>query len=142
MIMKAERMKFIFDKHRGDGAFVKTWEEFDSGQQSLMLKGSKLSPDEVPVIGIVEGPNPLVITTKRILWHSHETQYSLDLSEINGVRVPEFVESNKLDLYRLWLITGSGKEYLVETKPGKPFFVLWNLLIRITDQPKQADKPF
>lgn len=136
MPIKAERMRFIFGKLRGDNTLVKTWEEFDSAQQSLILRAFKFHSDEVPVIGIAEGRNPVVITTKRIAWHLDGALHSLDLSAIAEVKVPDFAESNKLDLHRLWLRTREGKEYPVETESGKPFFILWNLLIRVIDQLK------
>jgi hypothetical protein len=136
MPIKAERMRFIFGKLRGDNTLVKTWEEFDSAQQSVILRAFKFHSDEVPVIGIAEGRNPVVITTKRIVWHLDEALRSLDLNAIAEVRVPDFAESNKLDLHRLWLRTREGSEFPVETEPGKPFFILWNLLIRVVDQLK------
>ena len=136
MPIKAERMRFIFSKLRGDNPLVKTWEEFNPAQQSLISREFKFDSDEIPVIGIAEGRNPVVITTKRIVWHLNEAVRSLDLSSIGEVKVPDFAESNKLDLHRLWLRTNEGKEYPVETESGKPFFVLWNLLIRVIDKPK------
>jgi hypothetical protein len=72
MPVKAERMRFIFGKLRGDNTLVKTWEEFDAAQQSLILREFEFDSDEVPVIGIAEGRNPVVITTKRIVWHLNE----------------------------------------------------------------------
>jgi|SRR5215510_7417749 len=136
--MKAERIRFIFNKLRGDNRFVKPWEDLDSDQRLSMLEGVKLDADEVPVIGIAEGPTRVMITTRRIFWSSDGSLLFLDLNEIATVKVPEFMESNKLDLHRLWLITRAGSEYALETQPGKPLFVLWNLLIRILDRPKSA----
>ena len=129
-------MKFIFNKLRGDGQTVKPWEELDSSQRFSVLEGIKLDTDEIPVVAITEGPSRVVITTKRIAWHSNSMSHDICLGEITTVRVPGFMESNKLDLHRLWLITRAGKEYPLETGPDKPFFVLWNFLIRIIDQPE------
>jgi hypothetical protein len=137
--MKAERIKFKFNRQRGDAALIKTWTEFDSAQQSLMLKGVKLDPDEVPVVGISEGRGRVAITTKRIIWHFGGVPHSLDLRNVAKVSVPESCESSKLDLHRLWLVTREGDEYLVETEP-EPFFVLWNLLLSIIGEPLPVDR--
>jgi hypothetical protein len=71
----------------------------------------------------------VLITTKRIVWRSGQTSREVRLDHTVTVNVPDFMDSNKLDLYGLWLITTEGGEYSLETEPGEPFFVLWNLLI-------------
>jgi hypothetical protein len=138
MPIKADRLRFIFAKLRGDNALVKTWEEFDATQQALIVRGLKFDSDEVQVVGIGKDRNLVVITTKRIIWHSTDALQSLKLDAIAEVKVPDFARSNKLDLNRLWLRTREGTEYPLEMESGEPFFVLWNLLIRVIDQLKIA----
>src|SRR6266436_1758973 len=110
--MNARRMKFLFNKHRGLNLVIRTWEEFNPVQQSLMLEHVQVSPDEVPVIGSAEGRTRIMITTKRIVWWSNETQQSLNLDSIAAVKAPEFFQASKHDLHQLWLVTRDGEEYL------------------------------
>lgn len=129
-------MRFIFNKLRGDDPVVRLWEEIDSNEQLSLLQGIRLDPDEEPAVGIPEGPSPVVVTTKRIAWRSGNTLHDVSLGDVVAVNVPEFMEVSKLDLRRLWLVTRSGEEFLLETEPGTPFFVLWNFLLRVIEQPK------
>jgi hypothetical protein len=129
--MNAHRVRFVFNKHRGKSAVIRTWEEIGPAQQCLILEGVQLDPDEVPVIGSAEGQMRMMITTKRIVWRAHETVHDVDLDAIARVKVPEFFESNKQDLHELWLVTRDGAEFQLDAEPGEPAFVLWNLLLGI-----------
>jgi hypothetical protein len=136
MTRNPERIRFVFNKFRGDSPSAKTWDEIDPVQQTSMLEGVGLGPCEVPVVAMVHRRNPIVITTERIVWQTSEGPRTLNLDEVSSVKAPEFFESDKHDVHQLALTTRNGQKYLLETEPGKVLFVLWNLLIRIIDLPK------
>ena len=132
--LEPQKMKFIFSKERaGANVSIKLWEELDPTRQNSMLKGTDLEQDEVPVVGLPNGRNPIVITTQRIIWRSTEGLFSIDISAISSVDAPGFGECSKLDLHRLRLKTRDGTEYLLDAMAGKEFFVLWNFALRIID---------
>jgi len=136
MIRKPERIRFIFNKLRGDNASTKTWEEFDSSQRCSILEGVHLNAGEVPVVGLTQCPNPVLITTQRVIWHTGEGPKTICLDEVASVQAPDFFESSKLDVHQLLITTHDGREHSLETQPGDPLFVLWNLLLGIIDRPK------
>jgi hypothetical protein len=82
----------------------------------------RLESDEEPAVGIVEGPSDVLITTKRIVWRSGQTSREVRLDHTATVNVPDFMDSNKLDLYGLWLITTEGGEYSQAAASAAPFF--------------------
>lgn len=136
MIRSQRRIQFVFNKVRGNNVDLKAWEEFDSFQQSFMLKGISLDSDDFPIVAMYEGPNKIIVTTKRIISRKGKSTCDVELNTITTITAPGFVESSKLDLNRLLLTTIDGSQYLVETPPGESLFVLWNLLLGIVEQPK------
>ena len=136
--MTAQGIRFLFNKQRGSSTVIRTWEEFDAAQQARILEGVQLDPGEFPIIGSADERTCLTITQKRILWRLDSTPYSLDLDRIVRVKVPEFFESSKHDLRRLWIVTSDGTEHPVEVESGEPFFVLWNLLLQMVGQPRSV----
>ncbi len=138
--MNAERMKFVLNRQRGADTTFKSWDELDPAQQRLLLEDVELAPDEVPAIGCVEGRTRVMITTERIIWQSSEVLQSLELKFIARVSVPEFFESSKHDVHRLWLMTHEGETHVLDVEPGESFFVLWNLLLALIPPAKSRPR--
>jgi hypothetical protein len=136
MIRSPKRIRFSFNKLRGDNAHAKTWEELDALQQSSMLEGVHLKRDELPVVAFVECRDPVVITTQRIVWRTNDGSRSVDLDEVASVNAPERFERRKDEVRQLMIKTHEGQEHLLETQPGEQLFVLWNLLLSIIKRPR------
>ena len=120
-----------FQKLRGDNTDIKAWDEFSPAEQSWLLGETQLRQDEVPVIATTQGPAPLVITTAQIFWRSQEVLHSLALDQIVAVKAPQIMNLSKLDVTELELTDVAGEKHLLRTKPGKPLFIIWNVLLKV-----------
>lgn len=129
-----------FRKLRGDNTDIKLWEEFLAEEQSRLLNGIELFQDETPVIAALQGPSPVIITTARILWRSQEVSHSLRLDQIASVNAPEVMHVSKLDLAELELTDIEKNRHRLRTKPGKPLFIVWNLLLRLVRSRKHKSR--
>lgn len=118
-----------FERRRGDDPYSRLWEELPLGSRTLLLRGVVLETQEVPVCAITALPNPVVITTRHLVWRVGESPHSLRLNELASCQPPSLPMS-KLDMSKVVVKTHSGKEHLIETAPGKTLFVLWNVLLQ------------
>lgn len=133
MKVTAKWISLKFEKLRGDNPYAKSWDEIPSDWQSSMLEAVHFDSDEAPVCAITASPNPVVITTKRMIWRSDAaTTQHLLFSELASVEAPEFFHKSKLDISKLIITTRSGQEHSILTEPGTTLFVLWNLLLKFT----------
>lgn len=76
--------------------------------------------------------DPVVITTKRVVWHSNQSKHHLHLTELASVRAPEAFQTRKLDMSKLVVTTRSGEKHELVTARGETLFILWNLLLNFT----------
>ena len=88
------------------------------------------------MIAALQGPSPVIITTARILWRSQEVSHSLRLDQIASVNAPEVMHVSNLDLSELEITDIEKNRHGLRTKPGKPLFIVWNLLLRLVRSQK------
>ena len=113
---------------RRTNPYAKAWEELSHDSQISTLCGVDLDNDEVPVVAITATPNPVVITTKRIVWCSNGLMRHVYFYDLACVEAPESFHKSKLDISAVLVTTRSGEQHYIKTKPGKTLFILWKLL--------------
>jgi len=74
-----------------------------------MLQQLVLDSDEIPVCAITAPPNPVVITTNRMIWQSNSVTCHLRFTELASVEAPESFHIGKLDMSQL-LVTKKKKK--------------------------------
>jgi len=86
-------------------------------------------------------PNPIVITTNRIIWRADFSAHHIRFTELASVTAADSGQTGKLNLSQLELTTNSGEKHLIVTAPGKTLFVLWNLLLKFTRTRTRENDP-
>ena len=124
-----------FQKLRGDNTDARSWDELSPRSQLQLLERIDLLKDEVPVVAMTAPPNPVVITTMRVIWRSNGSPRQIMVTELASVKSPEFLHKSKLDMSKLVVTTHSGQEHLLVTAQGDTLFILWNLLLMFTRVP-------
>jgi hypothetical protein len=120
-----------FQKLRGKNIYAKTWGQLSNDSQASILHGVVLDDDEVPVVAITAPPNPVVITTKQIVWRTENSVGHVLLNHLRRVEAPQSLQEHKLHNSKLLLLTHSGESYPIETVEGETLFILWNLLLKL-----------
>src|SRR5204863_4241832 len=121
-----------FERLRGNNPFCRIWEEIPEDLRRSLLAGVVLGDGEIAVCAVTAPPNPVVITTNRIIWRAGFSAHYLWFTELASVTAADSGQTGKLNLSRLELTTNSGEKQLIVTAPGKTLFVLWNLLLKFT----------
>jgi hypothetical protein len=121
-----------FEKLRGTDTYAKRWDELTPDSRFSLLGGISLDGDEIPVVAITAEPNPVIVTTKRIIWRSDGSQHQVPVTELASLKSLEYFHTSKLDMSKVVVTTSSGQEHVIQTGPGGTLFILWNLLLMFT----------
>ena len=129
MPVSLNRLKFIAKQWCDLDSAIRTWESLSEEQRGI-LNFIALHPEEIPLAALVDGPNPLMISSHRVVWLSNEQVIDIDLNRISQIKPRKDWNYDKLGLHTLVITTDDSKQYCLETPLGKACFSIWNLILR------------
>ncbi|HLJ87800.1 MAG TPA: hypothetical protein VKZ53_13325 [Candidatus Angelobacter sp.] len=132
MEIPEKRLRFVFNEFIEMYRDIKGWEELPATQQAYLSSALQLNEGELPMVAFVDGPMPIVLSPRRLIWQAQGKACSILFAEMNDINAPDRFHVFKSDLCRLRIVTDKGEEHLLETKPGSSLFALWNLLLKLS----------
>src|SRR5215470_5206743 len=130
MPVSLKRLKFIADKWSSLDPSIKSWESLTDAERAGILNFIALKPGELPLAVLPDAPNPLMLSSYRLVWTSGGQVTELDLNHISRVQPPKDWNHDKLSLHTVKIESSDHRQHALELPAGKTCFSVWNLILR------------